>query len=354
VEQRTLGRTGLKVGAIALGTEYLIDVPRQTVVDVVDAAVAAGVNYVDMLFAPPHHRDNFGVALRPVREKVLLSGHLGAGFENGQYKQVRDPAECEMWFEDLLTRLGTDHVDVLFVSNCDEPADYEANMAPGGLLGLARRLVGEGKARFIAISGHRPAVAARAARSGAFDVLMHSVNLSGDAEEGRKELYRVCAGEGVGLVAMKPFAGGALLHGRDHGPPPTPVQCLAYALAQPAVAMALPGVKNTDELAAALAVLSAGDAEKDFADAIRRFQRTELGRCVYCNHCLPCPVGIDVGRTIRLLDTAGDGPTPAAAAEYAALPAAASACTECGACAERCPFEVDAVGKVRRAADVFE
>jgi predicted aldo/keto reductase-like oxidoreductase len=354
VKQRTLGRTGLTAGRIGLGTEYLVDVPRRTVLEVVHAAVEAGVNYFDVLFAPPHYRDNFGAALGPVRERVLIAGHLGAACQDGQYRLTRDPAECEAWFEDLLVRLGTDYVDVLFVSNCDEQADYDAVMAPGGSLELARRLRDDGKARAIAISGHRPDVAEQAAGSGAFDVLMHVVNLSGDAEPQRKRLYHTCAAEGVAVVAMKPFAGGVLLQDRGNGPPPTPVQCLAYALAQPAVVMAIPGVKSTDELAAALAVLSADDAERDFSAALARFQQPVRGQCVYCNHCLPCPAGIDVGRTIRLLDTAGERPDAGAVAEYANLPVKPSACTECGACVQRCPFEVDAMARVRRAAAVFE
>jgi hypothetical protein len=79
-----------------------------------------------------------------------------------------------------------------------------------------------------------------------------------------------------------------------------------------------------------------------------------MGQCIYCNHCLPCPADIDIGRTIHLFDQAQAGFTPQMRAEYAALPARASDCTECGVCMERCPYEVDVPGKMRAAARLFE
>jgi len=354
VEYRSLGRTGLEVSAIGLGTEYLVDVERQTVLDVVGAAANAGVNYVDLLFAPPHHRDNCGAAIGPIREKLIISGHLGAACENGQYKRTLEPDEARTWFEDLLTRTGTDHVDVLFLSNIDEPDDYERACAPGGMLDLARQYVAEGKARFIATSNHQVETAMTAARSGDFDVLMHNVNVSGDAEPGRKEMYRICASEGIGLIAMKPFAGGRLLTSTDNGPPLTPAECLSYALAQPGVSVALPGPANVEQLTEDLAVLDADPAERDFSTALMRFQEPASGQCVYCNHCLPCPSEIDIARTIRLLDSCEGTPTPEARREYAALPAPASACVDCGRCAQRCPFHVDAPARIREAEDAFE
>ena len=45
--------------------------------------------------------------------------------------------------------------------------------------------------------------------------------------------------------------------------------------------------------------------------------------------------------------------TGALAAEYEALPAAASTCTECGVCVERCPFGVDVIGNMKQAEAIF-
>ncbi len=353
METRKLGGSGLAVGVIGLGTEHLLEAPRETVVAVVRRAVERGVNYFDVLFAQGHYRDNLGAAFSGLRERVLIAGHLGSAEENGQYRRSRDVRECEQLFEDLLSRLRTDYVDVAMLSNCDEEDDYRQVMSPGGLLELARRLQRAGKARFIGFSGHQVPVALKAARSGAVDILMHTVNLAGDATAGRRQLYHACAAAAVGVVGMKPFAGGSLL-GAGASAAVSPVQCLSYVLSQPAVATVVPGVKNVEELDAALGYLDAAEGERDFSSVVGRFQRAVEGECVYCNHCLPCEAGIDVAKTIRLTVSARAGVSGPLRAEYDALPAKASDCIECGSCMERCPFKVDVISRMHQAVEMFE
>ena len=61
---RKLGRTGLDVGVVGLGAEYLEHEPANTVISVVHRAIDGGVNYIDLFMASPGVRDNFGKALR--------------------------------------------------------------------------------------------------------------------------------------------------------------------------------------------------------------------------------------------------------------------------------------------------
>jgi predicted aldo/keto reductase-like oxidoreductase len=74
---------------------------------------------------------------------------------------------------------------------------------------------------------------------------------------------------------------------------------------------------------------------------------------MYCNHCLPCPVSIDIGTLTKIVDTAGFAMSGAVKAAYKTLPVKASACTECGSCTEQCPFGVDVIDNMHRAVEVF-
>lgn len=56
----------------------------------------------------------------------------------------------------------------------------------------------------------------------------------------RKELYHLCEQQGVGIVAMTPYAGRWLLNGKINGMNLSPIQCLSYCLAQPGVVTAVP------------------------------------------------------------------------------------------------------------------
>ena len=369
MEYRKLGKIGVDVGAIGLGTEYLSGMPRETIVSVVHEAIDSGVNYMDLFYAHPEIRDDIGFALEGRRDKMMIAGHLGsAAKEDGQYYKTRDPKLSEKYFLDLLSRLHTDYIDILMLHFVDLEAEYET-VFNGEALELARRYQKEGKARFIGMSGHNPQTAMKAVKSGYIDVLMYPINLLGDAMPEKTEFLNTCVSEGVALVAMKPFAGGKLLQkdalismGHVHSgwkslqktasTSITPVQCLSYTLSQIGVSTTVPGVKDLDELRAAIHYLDATDEEKDFSFAVGMQEHLE-GGCVYCNHCLPCPVGIDIGKTIRLLETAQYALSDDLQAEYDGFSVKASECLQCGDCVERCPFGVDVIAKMEQAVELF-
>jgi predicted aldo/keto reductase-like oxidoreductase len=370
MQYRTLGRTGQRVSAISLGTEYLLKAPHDEACAVIHAALDAGINYFDLFWALPEFRDKMGDAFRGRRHEALLVGHLGAAVENEQGSRTRDLATAERFAEDFLRRYHTDHVDVLMLHNSDEQEDYDLIMRPDHFLGVAQRWQQQGKARYIGFSGHTIKTARQATESGAIDVIMFPVNMTGHAVPGRREFYNACVAHNVALVAMKPYAGGALLLKKDafaleywqtgganremhKRQDVTPVQCLAYTLAQPGVSTIVPGCKNTDELAQALAYWDVDQAERDYASVLQEVDQYVSGECVYCNHCLPCPAHIDIGQTMRLLDTAVDGLTATLRAEYAALEANADDCIQCAACEERCPFGVAVMDKMEQAAATF-
>lgn len=351
MEQRRLGRTGVKTGVIGLGTEYLLGT-RNEVTEIVARAIERGVNYFDLLFNFPDYVANLGAAFAGKREHLIIAGHLGSAERDGQYCRTRNVSQCRELFHDLLRGLQTDYVDGIFVHNMDEDEDLAQILAPGGLLELAQKLKDQGKARFIGLSGHTISTTLKAISTGMFDAVMHPVNMDWDGAPGRKDLFRQCLKQNIGLVGMKPYAGGELL--KDAMDRFMPVKCLAYSLSNLGVATVVPGVSNLDQLEAALLYVDASDREKDFQPILAGFQRNSLGSCLYCNHCLPCPAGIDIADNIRLLDSQQGYNLAELTREYHGQETKASHCLGCGECSMRCPFKVDVAGKLRQAAEVFD
>ena len=161
------------------------------------------------------------------------------------------------------------------------------------------------------------------------------------------------AERGVALVSMKVYAGGQLAtgQGREAGPHARP--SLAAALDMP-ISTAAVGVSTPDDLAAALAGYAAAAEDKAYERAIPLLAGGMRGECTYCNHCLPCPVGIDIGPTIHLVDTAQFAPKDELQGDYQRLPVPASDCIACGVCLGRCPFGVEVIAKMARAVELFE
>jgi hypothetical protein len=391
-----LGSTGPAVSEIGLGCaafEYHArSLTKADVISTMRYAFDHGVTYFDLCIN--EWREAAGEALEGVRKDVVIAGHLGCCLDsNRQYCVARDVTTCEESFQGLLRALRTDRVDVLFFHNVDRTEDLAVALDENGFLGLALRLLRQGKARSLAISTHVASIAMKAIETGRFGAVMFPVNpahdlLPGDAgygayfaadsfrpapgaaqgpHEDRRRLYQACMEKGVGIVAMKSYAGGLLLEkgrfiGGDAGPADTrsamalsltPAQCISYALSQPGVSVALPGCVSVDEAKAALSYVDASAEERDYSAIDTNMLWKMSGRCVYCNHCLPCPEGIEIGSVMRLLDAAERSTSDRIAAAYRTLEESASDCTGCGDCTQRCPFGVPVIERMERAVEVF-
>ena len=380
MEYRELGRTGLMVSEIGMGCEGFLEKPYEVVREIVDTMEAGGINCVDLYSPNPEFRSNLGRALRGRREKFILQAHLCAVWKNGQYMRTRNIAEVRDSFADQLRRLETDHVEIGMIHYVDSLDDWERVRAEG-VLDYARALRDQGVIGCIGLSSHNPEVALEAVNSGEIAVLMFSVNPCYDLlpagehveelwnddnyaeplvnmDPQRQTLYETCQRLGVGITVMKAVGGGDLLRAElsPAGRALTLFQCLHYALTRPGVAAVMSGARNLEELRASLAYEDASQEERDYAAAFAALPKISWkGHCMYCGHCAPCPVGIDVAAVSKFLNLAqAQGLVPETVQEhYALLAHHGGECVGCGACEERCPFEVPIMEHMVQAARVF-
>lgn len=375
-----LGHTGIRVSRIALGCEGFMHKTCEEVRSDFDYAIANGINFIDIYSSNPDLRRNIGAALAGRREEFVIQGHLCSTWEDGQYLRTRDPQKTLQAFEDQLEQLGTDYLDVGMIHYVDAEDDFHT-VFDGEIIRIACRLKEEGKIRCIGLSSHNPVVARMAVESGLIDVLMFSINPAYDlqpagedvdalwADESyadamqnidpdRELLYELCERKGVAIDVMKVYGGGDLLSEENSpfGCALTPVQAIEYALTRPGVAAVMVGCRSTDEMAAALRWCDASAEGRDYASVMSRLDKfTWQGHCMYCGHCAPCTSSIDIASVNKFYNlTVAQGEVPETVREhYKALPHHASECVACGACETRCPFGVEIVEAMRRAADCF-
>lgn len=373
---RKLGRTDIQVSAISLGCEGFMGKSGEEVRSDFDFAEANGINFFDLYASNPDVRSAIGVALKGRREKFIIQGHIGSTWENGQYLRTRNVEKSKIAFEDQLERLGVNYIDVGMIHYVDSEADFHT-VFDGAFITYVKQLKAEGKIRCIGMSSHNPVVAAMAVKTGLLDVLLFSINPCYDmqppsenlellwADESyahtlqnidpqREQLYELCERMGVAIDVMKPYGGGDLLSDTNSpfGKALTPVQCLEYALTRPAVAAVMVGCRNRSEMQAALDWCNADRLSKDYTAALSGLESfTWAGHCMYCGHCAPCSVGIDVAAVNKYLNlTVAQNELPETVREhYKLLAHHASECIECGGCETRCPFGVDVIDHMRRA-----
>ena len=379
MQYRMLGKTGLRVSEIGFGGEWLERHEEEESVELMRYAGKQGINIIDCWMPDPKSRDIIGKAMEGCRDKWIVQGHIGSTWQNGQYVRTRDMKYVRPAFEDILTRMKTDYIDLGMIHYVDAYEDWERCMN-SDYIKYVHELHDKGIIRHIGLSTHNPRIAKLAIESGFVEMILFSINpafdmrpatedldsmfvgyeneeFSGIAPE-RAEIYRLCEEKNVGITVMKGFFGGRLFDAErsPFGVAFTPVQCIHYALTRPGVSSILCGYDTKEQVDEAVAYETASDDEKDYATVIASAPlHSYTGQCTYCGHCKPCPVNIDIAMVNKFYDLAVAQPVvpESIKAHYEALATTASACIGCKSCESRCPFYVGVAERMQRTAELF-
>jgi hypothetical protein len=284
------------------------------------------------------------------------------------------------YFEEHL-RLCGGYIDFGMLFFIDSEADYK-NVFETGIADYALKLKQNGDIGHIGFSSHNTITAIKAINTGLPELMMFSINPAFDiipAEESilthldnnfgaadftgidpkRAELYKLCEQKSIGITVMKSLGAGKLIS-PEHTPfskPLTVGQCIHYALSRPAVASVLLGSKTPEEINECVRYLKLSADERDYSEILSTSSKNMKGVCVYCNHCQPCPSGIDIAGVIKYLDIAlldTENIPPSIRSHYKSLLHNTAECTMCGHCEKRCPFGVDVINKLKKAEKLFQ
>lgn len=379
MEYRKIGNTGMSASIIGLGAEHLDGKPYSVVEETIHAALEQGINIMDIFMPGDEVRKNIGKALGNRRKDMIIQGHIGSVDLREQYDISRDLDICKRYFDKLLTNLGTDYIDIgmLFFMDSDEAFQ---EVKENGIIDYILDLKRQGVIRAIGMGSHNPNVARKVLETGIVDLMMFSINPAfdmtpaendvletiGELEKQqyvtidpvRYELYKYCEQQEIAITVMKTLGGGRLLSA-EHSPfkkAMTPTQCIHYALTRPAVVSTLVGCQSAIQIDEAVSYLNATETERDYMDIINGFQGELSGKCVYCNHCQPCPVNIDIAMVNKYLDIAlldSNNVPPSLIQHYGSLSTSGADCIGCGSCEDRCPFNVPIIQNMEQANELL-
>lgn len=344
MQYRPLGKTGLQVSALGLGCMRLPEHDPELAAQVVDKAIADGINYFETTRFYINGRCQHLVAggLKGRSRGLIVSGKAGVNADTtaDSYRKEID-TQMEV--------LGVDYLE-FFQVGWFSWEKMPSLTKRGGALDALNKARDEGLIGHIGFTGHdRPANFTKCVETGIFDSLTIPYNLV--SREYAPTIKR--AGElGVGVVVMCPVAGGMLASPAPQlqqlipgGATTTAAAALQFVLANPDVSVAASGMNTLEQVKENVATVSALAAMSD--DDRTRMERildefAAIGDkfCTGCGYCMDCPNGVDIPRNFRLYNTAKVyGLMEWAKQEYAGLEAGkrAAACAKCGECEPKCP-----------------
>jgi predicted aldo/keto reductase-like oxidoreductase len=328
------GNTSLTISELGFGGIPIIRLNKDEAVKVLRRAYERGITFYDTANAYRDSEDKIGCAFQNMREKVIIATKTLQRVAHGVMKQM----------ENSLRMLRTDYIDLYQLHQIAQEKDFDAVIAPGGALEAVFKARKEGKVRFIGVTSHNLSMALKLVKTDLFNSIQFPFNFIEDAA--KDELHTTAKERGLGILAMKPFAGG-MIDNAD----------VAFKfLRQHPDVIPIPGfdsVVGVDEIASFYERPNIV-TEQDYR--LMENYRTELGKnfCRRCEYCQPCPNGvmITIAMGYKIL---ASRMSPAVSVEFArAAMESVKLCDECGTCLERCPYQLPIQEMLKANYDLYE
>lgn len=254
---RTLGRTGLQVGALGLAASYGAGA------DAVEFAFDRGINY---FYWGSRRRPSFGEGLRRLaarRDRYYLVIQT--------YSRIA--ALIPGSLERALRNLNTEYCDVLLLG-------LWGHAVPRRILAVCEHLKQRGRIRYIAFSTHNRPVVPQLAGDPAYDIFHVRYNAKHTGAE-REIFPYLPAANRPGIVAFTATSWGQLLNAQrtPAGEQPlTSTDCYRFVLSNPAVDLCLSGPSTMEQTRDTVRALELGPLAPDEMARIRRIGAHMYGR----------------------------------------------------------------------------
>ncbi|MDD7333957.1 MAG: aldo/keto reductase [Lachnospiraceae bacterium] len=315
----TLGSTGITTRQNAFGALPIQRDDKDTAVAILRRAYEGGMTFFDTARAYSDSEEKVGEAFHGMREKVYIATKTAA----------KTPEQFWEQLETSLRMLQTDYIDLYqfhCVGQCYKPGDGT------GMYECMLEAKAQDKIRHIGVTAHNIEIAMECVQSGLYETMQFPFSYLSSEKE--IALVQACKEANMGYIAMKGLAGG-LIHDSK--------AAMAF-MTQFDNVLPIWGVQRMSELEEWLAFM---DETPEYTDEIRAFvekEKLELAGdfCRGCGYCMPCPVGIQINNCARMSLMLRRAPSKAwLTKEMQAEMMKIENCLHCGACASKCPYELN-------------
>ena len=315
---RHLGNTNMKIKRVGFGGIPIQRITQEDTNLVIDELEKNNINFIDTARGYTISEEYIGNALRGRRDKFFIATK----------SMSRDYESMKKDIEISLSNLQTEYIDLYQLHNVkleEYKTIFENDKAMRALLEAQK----EGKIKYIGITSHSLDTIEQAVEDERFDTIQFPYNIvEGQADE----VFRKANEKGIGIIVMKPLAGGAL----DDA-----TLAIKYILSKDYIDVVIPGMDSIDQVQQNVNVLNNLELTEDDNKKIEEIRTTLGGKfCRRCEYCLPCPVGVNIPQNFLLEGYYTRYNLKEWSKErYDGLQGKAIDCVKCGKCETKCPYD---------------
>ena len=329
-----LGKTDIDASVISFGGIPIQRVDVDSAIAVLAECKANGINFID-------------TARMYTDSEAKIGEYFKRHGRQGWYVATKSPArDYEGMLRDIqisLDNMACQYIDLYQLHNVATAEDMERVLQPDGALAALEEAQRQGLVRHIGITGQKPEILRPGVASGRFATLQIPFNA---LEQQALDLMKEAKELGMGIIAMKPLAGGALT---------AAAAALDFLLNSPWVDLAIPGMDSVEQVRENCRVVEVGASQEQKQELEKLLARLGTQFCRRCEYCQPCPAGLKISAMFLFEGYYTRYNLKEWAMErYASLPVKASDCTECGMCESRCPYDLPIREMLKQTAATME
>lgn len=359
LEHRLLGRTGKWLSLLSLGCMRLPEDDEEGA-KVVSRAVDLGINYLETSEWYCNGRSEImvGMGTKGRRDRVYISTKV-------KVTPDKKGDDVKRAFEGSLKRLGVDYVDFYQVWDFRMP-EFDAVFGKGGALDVIESLRDQGLVSHIGMTTHESNEnVIKCIDSGRIESITLTYNM---LEREKEPVIQYAYEHGVGVVIMKPLAGGMLATPSDvlsnlpaGKKGSTAAIGLSFVMSNPYVTTVPSGMTSVAEVeenvqTAEDFVPLTEDEREQLVHALDHFKALGDQFCTGCNYCKDCPNGVKIARLFNIRNYyVVFGMKDWAIRSYERLKSKHPInCTECGECEKKCPNGIPIIQQIKEVVELFE
>ncbi len=325
VTMRTLGRTGLDVSSISLGT---VGTNENTI----RYGIKNGINFIHTSpeYSGGRSMREVAKAIKGQRDKVFLGLKVIWNWD-------RDDE-----LHKSLKVLGTDYVDIAFFNIHNDPKLVASRKVKSTFAKWKK----QGYARFLGLTTHggMKECMEAALETNWYDCLMPTYQIH--QRKHYRDLLKKCEENNIGIIAMKTKIN------------PSKSDLVPVFLRDRPITTLCRTMTSLREVAVYIHATTKQISSEESLTIMRRESLASVGRCVMCGACtLNCPDGLAVSDVVRCVDYYVDtmGDYHIGKENYLAIGSqtAFNNCDRCGVCEDLCPNNVPIRNYVKRSKEMF-